>query len=133
YDYLGYILNSNKIVGANNNNYILLDLDGKSLTSNIPGEIKNFDNNYISVEIDGDVYIYDYSGIRQKEDKYDYIRFVDNYVIAADSKKLYAFDSELYPLNLEGVRIESSSYNTKLIFNDNLVQTGKEEAFNAYI
>lgn len=133
YDYLGYILNSNKIVGANNNNYILLDLDGKSLTSNIPGEIKNFDNNYISVEIDGDVYIYDYSGIRQKEDKYDYIRFVDNYVIAADSKKLYAFDSELYPLNLEGVRIESSNYNTKLIFNDELVQTGKEDAFNAYL
>ena len=35
------------------------------------------------------------------------------------------------PLNLEGIRISSSKYNTELIFNDDLYQTGKEEAFNA--
>ena len=133
YDYLGYILESSAIVGANNNNYVLLSMDGEELSDNIPGEIKNFNSKHISVEIDGDYYIYNYEGIRQREDAYDYIRFVDNYIVAADNRRLYAFDSEVYPLNLEGVRIDSNSYNTELIFNDELVQVGKEEAFNAYV
>lgn len=131
YDYLGYISDSKYIVGANNNNYILLDMDGSEITKNIPGEIKNYDDKNISVKIDGDYYVYNYQGIRQNEEEYDYIRFVSNYIIAAKSKKLYAFDSEMNPLNLEGIRISSSKYNTELIFNDDLYQTGKEEAFNA--
>ena len=131
YDYLGYISDSKYIVGANNNNYILLDMDGSEITKNIPGEIKNYDDKNISVKIDGDYYVYNYQGIRQNEEEYDYIRFVDSYVIAAKSKKLYAFDSEMNPLNLDGIRISSSKYNTELIFNDDLYQTGKEEAFNA--
>ena len=131
YDYLGYISDSKYIVGANNNNYILLDMDGSEITKNIPGEIKNYDDKNISVKIDGDYYVYNYQGIRQNEEEYDYIRFVSNYIIAAKSKKLYAFDSEINPLNLEGIRISSSKYNTELIFNDDLYQTGKEEAFNA--
>lgn len=133
YDYLGYILESSAIVAANNNNYMLLSLDGDELSSNIPGEIKNFNSKHISVEIDGDYYIYDYEGIRQLESFYDYIRFVDSYIVAADNRRLFAFDSDCYPLNLEGVRIDSNSYNTELIFNDELVQVGKEEAFNAYV
>ena len=133
YDYLGYILESSAIVAANNNNYMLLSLDGDELSSNIPGEIKNFNSKHISVEIDGDYYIYDYEGIRQLESSYDYIRFVDSYIVAADNRRLFAFDSDCYPLNLEGVRIDSNSYNTELIFNDELVQVGKEEAFNAYV
>ena len=131
YDYLGYISDSKYIVGANNNNYILLDMDGSEITKNIPGEIKNYDDKNISVKIDGDYYVYNYQGIRQNEEEYDYIRFVSNYIIAAKSKKLYAFDSEMNPLNLDGIRISSSKYNTELIFNDDLYQTGKEEAFNA--
>lgn len=133
YDYLGYIVGSEALVGANNNNYILLSLDGDELSSNIPGEIKNFDSKNISVEIDGDYYIYNYKGVRMSEEAYDYIRFVDSYIIAADNRRLFAFDSDVYPLNMEGIRIDSNSYNTKLIFNDELRQTGKEEAFNAYI
>ena len=131
YDYLGYILDNDYVVGANNNNYILLDLEGNDVSKNIPGEIKNFDANNISVKIDGDYYIYDYEGIRQSEEKFDYIRFVSSYIIAASSKKLYIYDNDIAPMLLEGLRISSSSYNTKLIFNEDLVQTGKEEAFNA--
>lgn len=36
-------------------------------------------------------------------------------------------------MNIEGIRITSDSYNTKLIFNDNLRQVGKEEAFNVVV
>src|SRR5699024_3654495 len=35
YDYLGYILESSAIVGANNNNYVLLSMDGEELSDNI--------------------------------------------------------------------------------------------------
>ena len=36
-------------------------------------------------------------------------------------------------MTLDGIRISSNDYNTKLIFNDDLVQTGKEVAFDAYV
>ena len=133
YDYLGYILESDAFVGANNNNYVLIGLDGEDISKNIPGEIKNFDGTNISVVIDGDYFIYNYQGVRQSEEAYDYIRFVDTYIIAADNKRLYVFDSEIAPMTMDGIRISSSDYNTKLIFNDDLVQTGKEVAFDAYV
>lgn len=133
YDYLGYIIDTDAIVGANNNNYVLIGLDGEDVSKNIPGEIKNFDGTNISVDIDGEYFIYNYQGVRQSEESYDYIRFVDTYIIAADNKKLYVFDSEVDPMTLDGIRISSSDYNTKLIFNDDLVQTGKEVAFDAYV
>ncbi len=133
YDYLGYILDTDAFVGANNNNYVLIGLDGEDISKNIPGEIKNFDGTNISVVIDGDYFIYNYQGVRQSEEAYDYIRFVDTYIIAADNKRLYVFDSEIAPMTMDGIRISSSDYNTKLIFNDDLVQTGKEVAFDAYV
>lgn len=133
YDYIGYILESDAFVAANNNNYILLDLTGTEKSKNIPGEIKAFDSNNISVKIDGSYYIYNYQGVRQNEEEYDYIRFVSNYIIAADNKRLYVFDKDVDPMTMEGIRINSNKYNTELIFNDELVQTGKEEAFDAYV
>ena len=133
YDYLGYIQDSDAIVGANNKNYILIDLEGKEVSKNIPGEIKNFNGSNISVKIDGDYYIYNYQGVRQSEEEYDYIRFVDAYIIAVDNKRLFVFDNEVDPMTMEGIRINSNKYNTELIFNDELVQIGKEEAFDAYV
>ncbi len=133
YDYLGYILESTAIVGANNGNYVLIDFDGQTISSTIPGEIKNFDSNNISVVIDGDYHVYNYKGVKVSTEEYDYIRFVDSYVIAVDTKRLYVFDSDFYPMTMEGVRISSNSYNTKLIFDDDLVQSDKEEAFSAYV
>lgn len=133
YDYLGYIQDSDAIVGANNKNYVLIDLEGKEVSKNIPGEIKNFNGSNISVKIDGDYYIYNYQGVRQSEEEYDYIRFVDAYIIAVDNKRLFVFDNEVDPMTMEGIRINSNKYNTELIFNDELVQVGKEEAFDAYV
>ena len=133
YDYIGYIPDKDYIVGANNKNYILLDLDGKEISKNIPGEIKNFDNRNISVKIDNSYYVYNYQGIRVIDEEYDYIRFVDSYIIAASSKKLYVYDNEGSRMTMEGYRISSNEYNTKLIFDEDLRQTGKEEAFNAYV
>ena len=133
YDYLGYILESTALVGANNNNYVLIDLEGDQISKNIPGEIKNFDSTNISVKIDGSYYIYSYQGVRLSEEEYDYIRFVDSYIITAKNRRLFVFDKDADPMTMEGIRISSNDYNTELVFNEDLVQTGKKEAFDAYI
>ena len=133
YDYMGYIEDTDALVVSNNSNYSLIDFDGKELSKSVPGSIKTFDSNNISVKVGSNSYIYGYDGKLKVDNGYDYIRFVNNYAIAADGKKLYVFDKDGYPMNMDGVKISSNSYNTKLIFNDNLRQIGKEEAFNATI
>ena len=133
YEYMGYIEDTDALVVSANNNYSLVDFDGKELSKNVPGSIKTFDGSSISVKVGSNCYIYGYDGKLKVEDGYDYIRFVDNYAIAADGKKLYVYDKDGSPMNMDGVRINSNSYNTKLIFNDNLRQVGKEEAFNASV
>ncbi|MDE6285143.1 MAG: hypothetical protein K2M17_05300, partial [Bacilli bacterium] len=129
YDYLGYILSSKNIVAKNNLNYTLLDMEGKEVTKNIPGEIKNFNDKYLSVLVDKTYYIYDYKGVKANNTAYDYIAFKDSYVIGAESKKLFIFDQSMNPLNLDGIKISSSNYNTTITFDENKKQIKKDEAF----
>ena len=133
YDYMGYIEDTNALVVSNNSNYYLIGFDGIELTKSVPGAIKTFDDNKLSVKVGSSYYVYGYDGKMIVDKAYDYIRFVDNYSIAADGKKLYVYDKDGSPMNMDGVRISSNSYNTKLIFNDNLRQVGKEEAFNVSV
>ena len=133
YDYMGYIEDTNALVVSNNSNYYLIGFDGIELTKSVPGAIKTFDDNKLSVKVGSSYYVYGYDGKMIVDKAYDYIRFVDNYAIAADGKKLYVYDKDGSPMNMDGVRISSNSYNTKLIFNDNLRQVGKEEAFNVSV
>ena len=129
YEYMGYIEDTDALIVASNNKYSLIDFDGKKVSEDMPGFIKAFDDNSISVSISNNVYIYDYEGNLKTNTAFDYIRFVDAYAIAADGKKLFIFDKDGSPMNIEGIKISSDSYNTKLIFNDELRQIGKEEAF----
>lgn len=129
YDYLGVIPNKEKIVAEKSLSYYLLDMEGKEVTKSIPGEIKNFNNKYISVIVDKDYYLYDYKGKKVLDTGYDYIAFNADYVGAIDSKKMYLFDDELNILNMEGIKIKGSNYNTKVVFDENKVQKEKTEAF----
>ena len=131
-EYIGFIEGTNALVTAENKNYQLVDFEGKDVSKSLPGEIKSFDTSSISVLIDKEKFVYDYNGTRKINSGYDYIRFVGNYIICLDGKKLYVFDSEGSKMNYEAIKINSTSYNTKLIFNDALRQTGKEMAFDAY-
>ena len=133
YEYMGYIENTDNIVVSSNNNYSLIDFEGKKVSESVPGAIKTFDSNNISVKVGSNIYLYDYEGKQVIGDGFDYIRFVDTYVIALDGKKLYVFDKDGSSMIGEAIKITSNNYNTKLIFNDNLRQTGKEEAFNVTI
>lgn len=133
YDYLGCMKNEETIVAKNNLNYYLLDSEGKEVTKSIPGEIKNYNDNYISVMIENDYYLYDYKGAKKIDTDYDYITFKDDYILAVDSKKIYAFDSEVNPLNKDGIRINSTNYNTKVTFDENKKQVKKEVPFEVDI
>ncbi len=133
YEYMGYIDGTDALVVSNNGNYLLIDFENESISKSVPGAIKAFDSESISVKVGSNVYVYDYEGKLKIDGEYDYVRFVNTYVIAASSKKLYVFDKEGSPMNIDGIKISSNEYNTKLIFNDNLRQTGKEEAFSVTV
>ena len=133
YDYMGYIEDTNYLVVASNGNYKLIDFEDKEVSKTVPGNIMSFDDKNISVKVGSEYYVYDYSGKVVVNDKYDYIRFANNYIITASGKKLFVYDANGNRMNIEGIRITSDSYNTKLIFNDNLRQVGKEEAFNVVV
>lgn len=133
YDYMGYILNTDYLIVSTNNNYKLIDFENEAVSKGVPGMIKNFDENNLSVCIGNDYFVYDYNGKVVVDTEYDYIRFVSNYIIAASGKKLYVYDKDGIPMNMDGVRINTNDYNTKLIFNENLRQIGKEEAFSVTI
>lgn len=133
YDYMGYIEDTNYLVVASNGNYKLIDFEDKEVSKTVPGNIMSFDDKNISVKVGSEYYVYDYSGKVVVNDKYDYIRFANNYIITASGKKLFVYDVNGNRMNIEGIRITSDSYNTKLIFNDNLRQVGKEEAFNVVV
>lgn len=132
YEYMGYIEDTESLVISTNGNYQLIDFTGEEVSKTVPGKIKNFDKENISVDVSGKYYVYGYDG-KSKLDSLDYIRFVDSYIIGADNKKLYIYDKYGSKMSGDGIRVSSTSYNTKLIFNDKLEQTGKEVLFDAYI
>lgn len=133
YEYMGYILDSKDLIVATNNNYKLISFDGKDVSKTVPGKIMSYDSDNISVKSGNTYHVYDYTGNMLINKEFDYIRFADTYIIGADNKKLFVYDNKGNIMNMDGVRITSSEYNTKLIFNDELRQTGKEEAFNVSV
>ena len=133
YDYIGYISSTENLVVSSNNNYQLLDMKGEEATKEVPGEIKNFDQNNMSVSIENMDYVYNYDGEKVIDKGFDYIRFTNEYIIGALNKKLYVYDSEGMPMIIDGIRISSNKYNTKLVYNTELKQTGREVAFDAFV
>lgn len=133
YEYMGYILDSKDLIVATNNNYKLISFDGKDVSKTVPGKIMSYDSDNISVKNNTSYHVYDYTGNMVIDKEFDYIRFADSYIIGANGKKLFAYDSKGNIMNMDGIKITSSDYNTKLIFNDELRQTGKEEAFSASV
>lgn len=129
YDYLGCMSKKESIVAKSNLNYYLLDQSGKELTKSIPGEIKSYNEKYLSVLVDREYFIYDYKGVKASEQKYDFVTYVDDYVLAVDNKKIFAFDDEMHPLNKDGIKVNNTEYNVKVTFDKDKKQISKESAF----
>ena len=126
YEYLGIYNNKDVFVAKEDQKYYLLDSDEKRITGYYLDEIKSFDNKYVAISDDTTYALYDYTGNQALEDTYDYIDFNSSYVFVIDNSKMYVYDSDLTKLN-NGIKIKSSSYQKKYIFdeNNNLSDTKK--------
>ncbi|MBE6148669.1 MAG: hypothetical protein E7167_04195 [Firmicutes bacterium] len=126
YDYLGIISSDSTFVAKDGTYSYLVDKTGKTLTSKIRGNIRNFSNKYMAVYEDG-YSLYDYQGQKVLEDLYDYIDFANNYIFTITNKKIYAYDTELFKLNESGIKVKNEDYNKTYIFDEenNLKETKK--------
>lgn len=132
YEYLGIINSSEKIVVKEKGSSYLIDLDGKSASSKISGDIKNFDDNYIAVLSGDDYLLYDYKGKKVLDDKFDYIDFNSKYVFGIKSTRMFIYDDSLFKITENGIKIKSSEYQKTYVFDEknNLSETKKAYDIN---
>ncbi|MBE6140606.1 MAG: hypothetical protein E7172_03625 [Firmicutes bacterium] len=128
YDYLGFIEGKESIVAKNGENWLLIGIDGVEKSKGIVGEIKNFDNKYISV-YDESYSLYDYEGKVLKNEKIDYITFDSDYVFVVSNRRMYMYDQELNPYTMDGVRLDNTNYKTTIIFDKDGVEVDRKESF----
>lgn len=115
YDYLGVIENNkeeiNKLVMKDNGKWYLISMDGTVLTKAISNEIRDFNDQHIKViDGSGNYHLVDYDNNEVKTDSYDYIDLLDTYYLLVQDGKLYVTDTEIHPMNLDGIPLSNSNY-----------------------
>ncbi len=135
YDYLGVVTenktsNDETIVAKEGNGYYLMDLDGKKLTSNLTGEIKNYNAKYVkTVDAAGKYILYDYEGQKVAEDL-NYIDLLDEYYLAVDNEnklKIMGYDGTKYLE--EGLELHSTDYVPTVKKDKNNKEKSKDYAY----
>lgn len=116
YDYLGMINQDSKLVAKTNNKYFIYSKDGKLESKGFSNPIKNYNNNYIVIENNGES-LYDYKSKQVIEGTYDYINLLDDYVGLVSDNKLYIKDYKNNKYNEEGIELFNSYYNEINIYN----------------
>ncbi len=129
YDYLGFIPEKAHIVAKKNNNSKLIDLAGNDISKEILGDIKNYNDSFISIKDNNSYKLYDYKGEERLTKDSDYYTFVDEYIFLINNKKMYAYDNNLNLLNYEGIKLNSNNYNKKIIFDEDLKEVSREDSF----
>lgn len=126
YDNLGMVNPSKELLFAQDKDkHYIINTTGKVLSKDIKVEVKSANETYI-VGISNETYnLYNYNYEELLSD-YDYISLHDDVISLVKSKKLYLVDSNLNKLYEDGIRLSSSDYNKKYVYNDNkLVETKK--------
>lgn len=129
YDYLGYLDGRENLVGIVNSHSFILDFQGKEITKSIIGEIKNYNDKYISATIDNKYLLIDYDGQIVIDANYDYIRFKDDVIGFLKGKKLYLYDNNLTKLNNAGIKLESSLTDPKITLANDYQIITREDSF----
>ena len=119
YDNLG-IINGNLIylVAKDKTDNYIIDSTGKKISEVIPGTIKSANSDYI-VSLNSnkyDLYAYDKSKLLES---YDYIGLHENVISLVKSSRLYLLDNNLSKLNEEGIRLTSTNYVKKYVYDEN--------------
>lgn len=127
YDNLGIVNNEEYLLLAQDKDkHYIIDIDGKVLSKDIKVDVKSANKSYI-VGLSNDsysLYSYDYEEVLSD---YDYIGLHDNIISLVKSKKLYLLNDKLNKLYEDGIRLSSTDYNKKYVYDDNnkLIETKK--------
>lgn len=118
YEYLG-IYNSEKLFVVKEEGFTyLIDETGKTRTNKLKGEIRSFNDKYVSVYNEG-YYLYNYSGLTVIDEALDFIDFVDGYVATISEGKMYIYDNSMFKVNENGIKIKNNEYIPTYIFDEN--------------
>lgn len=132
YDYLGMINSDSKVVAKTNNKYFIYSKEGKLESKGLSYPIKNYNNNYIVIDNNGEA-LYDYKSKQVIEGTYDYISLLDDYVGLVKDNKLYIKDYKNNKYNEEGIELFNSYYNELNIYNEEKVLTNSKYSYKINI
>lgn len=127
YDNLGIVNTElSYLVATDKDKNYIIDTSNKKLSSAISNNIMNANKKYIVVSTNGSYSLYDYSN-KELLSGYDYIGLHSSLISLVNSKKLYLMDNELNKLYEEGIRLDSTDYVKKYVYDkDNkLIDTKK--------
>ena len=130
YDYLGHLPEAEDLVAKTGNSSKIISLTGEDVSNKVTGDIKNYDEDHISVSNSGKYSVYDYNGQVVLANDADFVTFKSGYIFTVTGKRLYAYDSDINLLNYEAVKLATTNYVTKITFDDKLKEVKREEAFS---
>ena len=130
FSYLGINNVGSKVVGKNNQGYIILTIDGKGVTKYLPNEIVNFNDSLIVAKSFGKYMLYNYEG-NELISNVDYIRLINkDYVAIVNDKLLYIRDTENNKYNEDGIQLNNDKYIAVNTFDKDNKLIKTEEAFS---
>lgn len=114
FEYLGMINKDAKIVGKSANKYYIYNREGKAESKEIKLAIKSYNDKYLAL---GDNYnIYNYKGELLIDGENKYAMLLDDYVAIVFEDKLYIRDYENHKFNEEGIDVDTTEYNIKNVY-----------------
>lgn len=128
FDYLGIKSSDSKVVAKTNNRYFIYNREGKLESKGLSYPIKNYNNDYIVIDNNGEV-LYDYKSKAVIDETYDHINLFDSYVGLVKDDKLYIKDYKNNKYNEEGIELFNNYYNETNFYNQEKVLTSTKYAY----
>ena len=127
YDNLGIINTElSYLIAKDKDKTYIIDTSDKKISSAFSSNIMSVNKNYVVISNGSSYSLYNYSN-KELLSGYDYIRLHSNLISLVNTKKLYLRDNELNKLYEDGIRLDSTDYVKKYVYDkDNrLVETKK--------
>ncbi len=127
YDNLGIINTElSYLIAKDKDKTYIIDTSDKKISSAFSSNIMSVNKNYVVISNGSSYSLYNYSN-KELLSGYDYIGLHSNLISLVNSKKLYLRDNELNKLYEDGIRLDSTDYVKKYVYDkDNrLVETKK--------
>lgn len=122
YDNLAFLDDTDKdniIANESGRNY-LININEKIITKAISFEIVNYNSKYlVAIDDEKNYYLYDYNNKLIYDDKFEYIKLYDDYILFIKDKNVYLTDTDGNKLNEDGYAINNKyKYYQKLYIYD---------------